>query len=155
MRKAAHKVLTTDAQIDAALHRAKQFEAYDRRAIEASYDRRGDRVCLGLADGVTVSIPRQYLQGLERAAPSQLSRIEIVGSGTGLHWPELGVDHYVHGLLNRVFGTQQWMAQLGRLGGKSRSAAKARAARANGQLGGRPRKKFSAKRAAVPRKKSA
>jgi len=31
--------------------------------------------------------------------------------------------------------------QLGRLGGMARSEAKARAARANGKLGGRPRKR--------------
>lgn len=38
---------------------------------------------------------------------------------------------------------QQASASLGRKGGQSRSLNKAQAARENGKLGGRPRKKFS------------
>ena len=136
-----HKVVTTDKQIDAALSRARQFEAEDIRVSQASYDRNNDQVRLLLTNGVTVSIPRKHLQGLENAASSQVSRIEMLGGGTGLHWPQLDVSHYVPGLLNGVFGTHQWMVHLGRLGGASRSKVKAAAARVNGLKGGRPRKK--------------
>jgi len=42
---------------------------------------------------------------------------------------------------NGVLGSPRWMAGLmGRKGGRARTAAKAAAARANGQRGGRPRK---------------
>ena len=132
------KITTTDKQIDAALQRAKAFAPADRRVLQANYDRRNDRICLQLDDGVNVSIPREYIQGLRNAQPSQVASIQIFGQGTGLRWPQLDVDHYVLGLLNQVFGTSQWMAHLGRLGGASRSSAKADAARKNGRKGGRP-----------------
>jgi hypothetical protein len=121
---------------------ARQFEKFraDRRAVRAEYEAVGDRVAVYLSDGVIVSIPREYLQGLHGATRAQLSDINVVGRGTGLHWPELDADHYVPGLLNQVFGTKRWMSELGRLGGLSRSEAKARASRANGAKGGRPRK---------------
>ncbi len=135
-----HKMVTTDNEINAAIKAARQFEAKDRRVTRARYDAKGDRVSLELTDGLHVSIPRTYLQGLEKASQPELSKIEILGRGTGLRWPKLEVDHYVLGLLNRVFGTAQWMAHVGRLGGRSRSAAKAVAARANGRRGGRPKK---------------
>src|SRR5689334_19888561 len=128
-----HKVVTTDKQIDAALANARQFEAQDVRVRRASYDRKSDQVCLRLTNGLGISIPRKRLQGLENAVPSKISNIEILGQGTGLHWPQLDVSHYVPGLLHGVFGTHQWMVHLGRLGGASRSKVKAAAARINGQ----------------------
>ena len=46
-----------------------------------------------------------------------------------------------HLRLEGFFGTKRWMAaRLGELGGKAKSAAKARASRANGRMGGRPKK---------------
>lgn len=132
------KINTTDAQIDAALERAREYAADDRRAARATYDQQRDEISLLLTNGVTVLIPRTYLQGLQKAKPSQLSKIELLGGGTGLHWPKLDVSHYVPGLLNDVFGTRQWMAELGHLGGSSRSEAKKAASRVNGLKGGRP-----------------
>lgn len=131
-------VRSTKRQIDAAIARAKQFQSDDRRVIQAEYRPMEDLIILHLDDGVIVSIPRKYLQGLEHAKPAQLSKIQIAGKGTGLRWPLIGVDHYVFGLLGHVFGTRRWMRKIGRLGGLARSKAKATAARRNGQKGGRP-----------------
>jgi len=101
-----HKVVTTDRQIEAAKEQARRFESEERRVRRANWERKSDRVCLFLTNGVIVTIPRKQLQGLENAAASQLSRIEILGGGTGLHWPQLDVSHYVPGLLNNVLGHQ-------------------------------------------------
>jgi hypothetical protein len=61
--------------------------------------------------------------------------------GFGLHFPALDADLYIPALLEGFFGSKRWMAaRLGELGGKARSAAKARASRANGRMGGRPKK---------------
>ncbi len=139
MRKEKHKVQVSRAQIDSALVRARQFESNDPRVIGVQYEAKEDLVNLCFADGLKVSIPRKQLQGLERANRSQLSKIEIVGNGTGLHWPLLEIDHYVLGLLAHRFGTKQWMNEIGRRGGLVKSAAKAKAARRNGSKGGRPR----------------
>ena len=155
MKNKTHRVATTDPQIDRAIQAAKDFAASpaDRRASKAVYEPSGDRVALFLSDGVIVSIPRMYLQGLQHGTRTQLSNIQVLGGGTGLHWPELQADHYVPELLNQVFGTKRWMSELGRVGGASRSKAKVQAARANGLKGGRPRK--SAAGVSEKRKKSA
>ena len=139
MPKQAHKVQVSSGQIDSAIARAKDFEAFDPRLARVLYEAKEDLVSLYFADGLKVSIPRKRLQGLERASQSQLSKIEIVGHGTGLHWPLLDVDHYVPGLLQHRFGTKRWMKEIGRRGGLVKSVAKAKAARRNGLKGGRPR----------------
>jgi len=80
-----------------------------------------------------------------RTAPESLSEIEISPAGLGLHRPRLHADLNVSALLQGVFGSKHWTArQLGAEGGRSRTAAKIAAARANGRKGGRPRKAVSA-----------
>jgi hypothetical protein len=139
MRKRAHKVHVSSGRIDAAITRARQFEPNDPRVMRVQYEPGQDLVSLYFADGLRISIPRKQMQGLERANRSQLSKIEIVGNGTGLHWPLLDVDHYVLGLLEHRFGTKRWMNEIGRRGGLVKSEAKTKAARRNGLKGGRPR----------------
>jgi hypothetical protein len=141
MHKQIHRVDVSDQQIDAARKRAKEFAAHDPCAFRARYDAKEDFVILNFADGVRVCIPRLQMQGLEKGSRAQLSKIEITGDGTGLHWPLLNVDHYVLGLLEHKFGTKRWMEQIGRRGGLVRSQAKTEAAQKNGLRGGRPRLK--------------
>ncbi|MEY2340815.1 DUF2442 domain-containing protein [Acidithiobacillus sp. IBUN Pt1247-S3] len=81
-------------------------------------------------------------EGLENASPEDLAAIEISPSGLGLHWPKLDADLYVPGLMAGQLGSRSWMAsQLGTIGGRARSPAKAISARANGRKGGRPKTK--------------
>ena len=137
-----HKVVATDAEIDRALLRAGALEG-EPRVVSVEY-RPGaglDLLILKLSDGRREIIPREDLQGLENATREQVAQVEILGKGTGLHWPELNVDHYVPGLLKHIYGTKRWMAEIGRSGGSARSAAKRKASRANGLKGGRPRRK--------------
>lgn len=138
MAKPVHKIVTTDAEIDAAIATAAQHEFPE--VVAASYDAAGDVIAIQFADGVELRLPRRLVQGLQQGTPAQLGRIEIEGPGTGLVWPALGVAHYVPGLVAGVFGTRQWMAEIGRRGGVRRTKAKALAARANGAKGGRPRR---------------
>ncbi len=137
-----HRISTSDAEIDRAIERAKTLRG-EPLVTEVEY-RPGpglDLLILKLNDGHRQVIPREDLQGLQSATKEQIARVEILGSGTGLHWPDLDVDLYVPGLLRGVYGTRKWMAMIGRSGGSVRSAAKKRAARANGLKGGRPRRK--------------
>src|ERR1700674_1367552 len=139
MRKRTHKIQVSSSQIDSAIARGRRFEANDPRVIRVRYEAKEDLVSLSFADGFRISIPRKQLQGLERANQLQLSKIEIVGHGTGLHWPLLDIHHYVLGLLEHRFGTKRWMNEIGRRGGLAKSEAKTKAARRNGLKGGRPR----------------
>jgi hypothetical protein len=109
------------------------------RAASASYDRATRRIAIELSNGTLFAFPPSLVQGLDAAPPESLSDVEIYGAGTVLHWVRLDVDFELSALLAGVFGTRAWMRELGRIGGSVSSDAKARAARANGRKGGRPR----------------
>ena len=126
---------------EAANRRAKDMQAAVPKALSARYDRDSGRVVIRLSSKLDVSFSPHDAQGLEQAKPSQLEEIEISPSGFGIHFPKLNADLYIPGLLEGFLGSRQWMARrLGHAGGRSRSVAKKAAARANGKLGGRPKK---------------
>jgi len=140
-----HKVGFTDADFKRAIERAGKLR-HEPLASEVEYKAGPglDLFVVKFTDGSRRAIPREDLQGLQSGTPEQLSRIEIVGGGTGLHWPDLDADIYVPALLRGIYGNNLWMAKIGQRGGSVRSAAKKRAARANGLKGGRPRRKVVA-----------
>jgi len=138
-KKIQHRVVTTDAEIDRVIASARRLEG-EPRLKKADYEPDLDIFILKFSDGRRHAIPRENLQGLQSATKEQLARVEILGPGTVMHWPSLDVDFYVPGLLMGLYGNRQWMAKIGSRGGSARSAAKKRAARANGKLGGRPRR---------------
>jgi hypothetical protein len=124
-----------------ASKRAKELQASIPRAVSAHYDREIGRVVIRLSSNLDLSFSPNDAQGLEKATPSQLGEIEISPSGLGIHFPKLDVDLYLPAILQGFLGSRKWMASgLGQAGGKSRSVAKQEASRANGKLGGRPRK---------------
>ena len=127
----------TDAQIDAALTRGGEARQREPRAAAARYDRQVGRVIVELTNGCTFAFPPGLAQGLEAASDDQLSQVEVLGSGSGLHWEALDADLSIPGLLAGLFGTRGHMA---RQAGRATSPAKAAAARANGSKGGRPRR---------------
>lgn len=127
-------------QFKEASQRAAKADLREPRAAHAYYDEKTRRVVVEMTTGVIMSIPPQLLQGLAGASLADLSEVEVSPRGTSLHWEQLDADFSVSGLIAGVFGTRAWMADLGRKGGRVSSAAKAAAARANGQKGGRPRK---------------
>jgi hypothetical protein len=124
-----------------ATRRSKEMQANNPRTIAAHYNRKAKRVVISLSSGVEVMFNPVDVEGLEKATPSQLSEIEITPSGFGLYFPQIDADLNVLNLLEGTMGSRKWMAaRLGAQGGKARSLAKRTAARANGALGGRPRK---------------
>lgn len=134
-------------QFELATKRAGRRRATQPGVRTARYDPQRDRVILELSTGVDVAFQPRHAQGLETAKPSDLDVIEISPSGFGLHFPKLDADLWVPALLAGALGSRNWMAaHLGARGGKVKSKAKMKAARANGRLGGRPRKKKSPRR---------
>jgi len=128
----------TDRQIDAALERGAANRASEPRATSVRFNAASGRLVIELSNGCTFALPSRLIEGLTDATADQIKRVEILGSGYSLHWPELDTDITVPGLLSGVFGTRAYMA---RLAGRATSEAKSAAARANGAKGGRPRKK--------------
>ena len=110
-------------------------------AVSARYDHPSERLVVDIHTGVQLAVPVALIQGLAGASPDDLTLVEIEAGGLGLHWPKLDADVYVPGLLQGVYGSKKWMVrEMGATGGRSRSSAKAAAARNNGRKGGRPRK---------------
>ena len=107
-------------------------------ALSARYT--AGRINVELNNGCAFVFPVDQTQGLAGAKVSDLRKIEVTAAGLGLHWPTLDVDVFIPTLLKSVLGTKLWMTQLGASGGQVKSDAKTAAARANGKLGGRPRK---------------
>ena len=124
-----------------ANQRAEDLQARIPRALSARYDHKTGRIVIHLSSKLIVSFSPGDVEGLENARPSQLDNIEISPSGFGIHFPDMDADLYVPGLLDGFLGSKTWMAsRLGQAGGRSSSKLKKAASRANGRLGGRPRK---------------
>jgi hypothetical protein len=127
--------------VEEANRRARELQANVPRVISARYDRRTGRIVIHLSSRLIVSFAPEDAQGLETAQPSQLNQIEISPSGFGLYFPAVDADLYVPALLEGFLGSKSWTAsRLGQVGGRSTSKGKKAASRANGRLGGRPRK---------------
>ena len=110
-------------------------------AVSACYDARRDRVVVTLQSGLEVGFAAHRAEELANASPAQLRRVDISPSGLGIHFPDADADIYLPSLMEGLLGSRRWMAsRLGLSGGRSRSDSKIAAARANGKLGGRPKK---------------
>jgi hypothetical protein len=128
------------AQCNRARAAGRTLAETEPRAVKAWYATDSERVFMELTNGVIMGFPYQLLQGLENGTPEQLAEVEIMPTGSALHWESLDADLGVSQLVLGLFGSKTWMTELGRQGGKLKSVAKVQAARENGKRGGRPRK---------------
>jgi len=134
----------TEDEIQMANERATARLVKTPVAVAAHYDHRIGRVMIDLSSGLSIGFRPRDAEGLARASARSLNRIEISPSGLGLHFPALDADLYLPAILEGFLGSRRWMAaQLGKTGGRSASRRKRIAARANGKLGGRPRKNLT------------
>ena len=68
------------------------------RAVEVT----ADLITAHLADGRTISVPLAWSWRLSDATPEQRARYEIIGDGTGIHWPDVDEDISARGMLEGV-----------------------------------------------------
>ena len=111
-----------------------------RRALTAQYDARTGRVMLELSSGFLFGFPARAIPALARATAEELAEVQLSPGGGALHWEGLDADLSIPGLLLASVERPARLRELARLAGRTRSAAKAAAARVNGAKGGRPRK---------------
>lgn len=109
------------------------------RAACVAYRDQKHALRIELTNGAAITLPVKLIPSLRRAVPRDVRTVEILGRGGGLRWESLDLDLSVPALFASVFAGPGWLAELGRLGGRKSSAAKAAAARRNGLKGGRPR----------------
>jgi len=129
-----------DREIEDARRQSRILDQREPRAVSARYNQRTRRIEVELADGCLFAFPAESAEGLQGATANQLKQIEIVGDGYALRWEELDADYTVAGLLAGRLGSRAWMREHARRAGSAKTVAKARAARANGRKGGRPRR---------------
>jgi hypothetical protein len=58
-----------------------------------------DLIIAELADGRAISVPLAWSWRLSGATPEQRRNFEIIGSGLGIHWPEIDEDISATGML--------------------------------------------------------
>lgn len=124
----------TEQEFAAVTRRTAQKMKRLLLAVSARYDRRAERVMITLNNGAMVGFPLSVLPGLENAKPEDLSKIEVEGGGYGIHVESLDADISIPALLADQLGSTAM----------TRAMARANASKANGKLGGRPRKQQAA-----------
>ncbi len=68
------------------------------KAIEVT----DDAITAQLADGRTVSVPLAWSWRLSDATAEQRNNFEFIGSGEGVHWPDVDEDIRARGMLQGV-----------------------------------------------------
>jgi hypothetical protein len=61
-----------------------------------------EAIVADLTDGRTISVPLAWSWRLANATPAQRRRFEIIGSGEGVHWPDIDEDISARGLLQGI-----------------------------------------------------
>ncbi len=83
------------------------------RAESVQYNRERNLIEVHLQNGAIFAFPPHLAQGLDTATPEQLDDVWLGGHGQSLHWQSLDADFSLSGLIQGMFGTRHWMAELG------------------------------------------
>jgi len=120
----------TQQEYDSITQRTAKKMSHRLLAVDASYDQRDGRLMISLNNGAVVGFPLSAIRGLERATPADLQDIVVEGGGYSLRVESLDADISVPQLLADQLGSTLM----------KRAVVRANASRANGRLGGRPRR---------------
>lgn len=113
------------------------------RAVGLTYDGVKRLIHLELRNHVSLTFPGRMLIALESATPAQIRKFRIVGDGYAILWDDLDVQVTTEYITGKILGTLT-STQVASKAGSVKSPRKAAASKANGKLGGRPRKKVAA-----------
>lgn len=70
---------------------------FDAKAVDVTVDATMLRVTL--ADGRELAVPIEWSPRLRNATPEQRAKWRFIGTGQGIHWPEIDEDISVASLL--------------------------------------------------------
>lgn len=58
-----------------------------------------DSLCIQLSDGREVRAPLEFYPRLKEATKKQKNHFQLIGLGTGIHWPDVDEDLSVEGIV--------------------------------------------------------
>jgi hypothetical protein len=61
-----------------------------------------DQITAQLTAGRVISVPLAWSWRLSEATPAQRANFRLIGSGQGVHWPEIDEDVSVEGMLHGI-----------------------------------------------------
>jgi hypothetical protein len=131
--------ITTDAEIDAALERAKPHDN-DPLARTVQYVPLLKLLIIGLTNGRRIALPIEGVPELKKATKKVLENWELLGRGTAINWPDIEVALPIDGIIEGAYGNSRWMSEVGQKSGSAKTSAKRKAAPVNGAKVGRPMK---------------
>jgi hypothetical protein len=78
-----------------------------------------DEIIAYLIDGRVVSVPLAWSWRLSDATPAQRANFRLIGTGQGIHWPDIDEDISIEGMLH---GVPAHRPRSSAAGAKARSA---------------------------------
>jgi hypothetical protein len=85
-----------------------------------------DEIVAELAEGRVISVPLAWSWRLSEATPAQRANFRFIGTGQGVHWPDVDEDISVEGLLHGGPAPRPELVATLAHGGASRRQAGAR-----------------------------
>lgn len=85
-----------------------------------------DELVVVLTDGRTLSVPLAWFPRLANASARQRSKYELLGNGSGIHWPMIDEDISLSGLLMGNPSTELHQLPTKRSSGRSKARPAAR-----------------------------
>lgn len=131
------KSIVSDAEFKRQIREAKS-RAVTEPAAAAVYYKRGE-IHIELESGWNVAFPPDRFPEFRNASEQDLKRIALIGRYT-LTCEPLDVDMSIGGILLELIGDRFLNSEAARRRGEVTSEKKKMASRANGKLGGRPKK---------------
>lgn len=61
-----------------------------------------DEIIAHLVDGRVISVPLAWSWRLSEATPAQRTNFRLIGTGQGIHWPEINEDISVEGMFHGI-----------------------------------------------------
>jgi len=68
-------------------------------AVAQSVNAGDDDLIVDLADGRTITVPLAWFPRLAHGTPAERANWRLIGSGEGIHWPDLDEDISIASLL--------------------------------------------------------
>jgi hypothetical protein len=102
----------TDEEIEEANLDGERAFRHSIRALSVDFFLEEDVFYFTFINHEPVTVPRAWLQGLEKSTPTEASTIELLGRGAAIRWPAIDTDHRASSIAQGRYGSDNWMRKL-------------------------------------------